>query len=720
MIEKVILNKINCFKEPTILETDKKVNLIYGLNGSGKSTISNYFINLKNDSYSHCAVSPKMEDHEIFVYNQEFIKTNFFESENLDGIFTLSKENKTAEQNIKSHQKKIEALEKNIIDKTDTFKSIIDHKNSVEKKSIEKTWEIKKSNTGGDRVLEFCFDGLKNDKTKLINHLIGIVKPESKPNKSVEQIKKDCSNILGDNSSEIEEIAKLEINLDIETNIIWSKQIVGNSHSTIATFINDLKNTDWVKNGMSFIELEESEEQQCPFCQEKTINTEFIENLQDYFDKSYSDDLTKLKKFKDNYTEIIANFPKLEIFNENLISNQRSVEIENKYLILKDSLDDNLITIESKIKSPSKIATLKKSFAALTNMNSLIDELNNEIKIHNKKIAEKELTTKNLKNDFWNIMRWEYDQTLSNLNTEKADYKLLEQANNLDIESLKNEIKDLQNSISKEQSKTVNIQDAIDNINETLIEIGIDEFQIQKHEGNYYRIFRGIEKDSVFKSLSEGEKMIISFLYFIELTKGKKTKESVNKKRIVVIDDPISSLSHIHIFNVGRLIHKEFLRSDFYDQIFVLTHSLYFFYELTDTNKERRKESQQLFRIHKTTKGSEIKSMKYEEVQNDYQTYWTIIKDGSQTPALIANCMRNIIEYFFAFVEKRDLNNVFQKKEMQELKFQAFNRYINRESHSLGQNIFDIKEFNYQDFLDGFKLVFKETGYEAHYNKMIK
>ena len=112
--------------------------------------------------------------------------------------------------------------------------------------------------------------------------------------------------------------------------------------------------------------------------------------------------------------------------------------------------------------------------------------------------------------------------------------------------------------------------------------------------------------------------------------------------------------------------------------------------------------------------------MSYEEIQNDYHSYWFVIKDDKQPAALIANCMRNIIEYFFNFVEKRDLNNVFQKQEMQDNRFQAFNRYVNRESHSLGQNIFDIKEFNYQDFKDAFAELFKVTGYENHYKKMIK
>ena len=73
--------------------------------------------------------------------------------------------------------------------------------------------------------------------------------------------------------------------------------------------------------------------------------------------------------------------------------------------------------------------------------------------------------------------------------------------------------------------------------------------------------------------------------------------------------------------------------------------------------------------------------MKYEDIQNDYQAYWHIIKDEKQAPALIANCMRNVIEYFFNFVEKQDFAQVFQRPELQEVSYMAFNRYMNRESH---------------------------------------
>ena len=164
-----------------------------------------------------------------------------------------------------------------------------------------------------------------------------------------------------------------------------------------------------------------------------------------------------------------------------------------------------------------------------------------------------------------------------------------------------------------------------------------------------------------------------------------------------------------------------------------MTHNLYFFYELAkapyrdikrlkdeEQEKEHKKEFN-LFRIIKSTKGSSITTMKYSEIQNDYQMYWSVVNDKNSKPALIANCMRNIIDYFFGFIENNALSGVFQEKEFKDnINYQAFYRYINRESHSDNVNIYDMKEFDYDSFQEAFHEVFILAGYEEHYNKMSK
>jgi wobble nucleotide-excising tRNase len=485
--------------------------------------------------------------------------------------------------------------------------------------------------------------------------------------------------------------------------------------------ITKLNNSNWVNDGIKYLPQEiETESETCPFCQQKTITKEFINSINDFFNKSYQEDLNKLEELLTEYNNAIKLFKTKEEYLQNKMLIEKKTEFEEKYKDVLKILKKNSKKIESKIKNPSQKIELADSIKTIDEFNNFVKRINKDIDSFNLKIDNKKDTLTKIKGVFWDIMRWEYDQTISIFKIEKSTYN----KKTFDTEKSTREnngvITAQKEIIEEQQKQTVNIDEAIENINGGLIDLGINDFNIIKHSENLYKIQRGDNKAEIFQTLSEGEKMIISFLYFIELCKGKKEASEVGTKKIIVIDDPISSLSHIYIFNIGRLIMEEFLKSDKYEQVFLLTHSLYFFYELTDTNHKRRKENQCLFRIIKNSEGSQITSMKYEEIQNDYQAYWSIIKDNAQPTALIANSMRNIVEYFFNFIEKSDLSNVFQKKSLQNPKYQSFNRYINRESHSLGQNIFDFKEFNYDIFKEALGLLFKENGYEEHYKKMMK
>ena len=94
MITKIIMNNVASYKTSTSLETDKKVNLLYGLNGTGKSTLSNFLYNRSDNKFVDCSIEGLKESDTVLVYNQQFIRDNFYETEDIPGIFTLSKENK--------------------------------------------------------------------------------------------------------------------------------------------------------------------------------------------------------------------------------------------------------------------------------------------------------------------------------------------------------------------------------------------------------------------------------------------------------------------------------------------------------------------------------------------------------------------------------------------------------------------------------------------------
>jgi wobble nucleotide-excising tRNase len=733
MVRKISLNNVASYKKPTVLETDKKENLIYGLNGTGKSVLSDYLYKPKEDIYKDCRIEGIDDNHEILVYNQTFIHENFFESENLKGIFTLSKTNKDAKTKIANAQNEIKKIgtEKEMKEKElQTAKKDFDSKQETAK---DKVWKIKTDYTGGDRVLEFCLEGYKKDGKKLLDLVEGLTKPANKPAKTIETIKEEVQGLTGDNAQKYDILNPILFSAqNIELESLFNKQIVGNENSTVSELINKLGNSDWVKDGLKYLPAEiENEREICPFCQESTISRQLFHDIKDYFDESYEADINSLKTFLKKYSETILSIPDKSTFEANPKYEKYKKDFELKYNIFLKVVNDNLKQIEDKIKSPSVAVTLKDSVSSLGELNGVIENINNLIIEHNKKIDKKETALEEIKNVFWEIMRWDYDQTISTFISDKTQSQKNIAAINKALQDIEIEIRKQKEIIVEQQKHTVNIEEAVTNINSGLIDLGIEDLKIKHHSENLYKLVREQNDNRIFHSLSEGEKMIISFLYFIELCKGKKDTTEAGKKKIIVIDDPISSLSHIYVFNVGRLIKNEYFGkketkngvvnwNHKYEQVFILTHSLYFFYEITETKHEERKEIQKLFRLTKNENGSSFISMSYEEIQNDYQAYWFIIKDEKQSPALIANCMRNIIEYFFNFVEKKDLNNFFSQEPLSSNRFQAFYRYINRESHSLGQNIYDLKEFNYKDFKDAFEELFKVAGYEEHYRKMIK
>lgn len=716
---RITMDGVATYKSPTTLDSDKKTTLLYGLNGTGKSTLSNYLYDIEDPTYKKCS-NDGLDDANILVYNTRFVKDNFHEVDSLKGIFTLSKVNKDVELKIESCANDLKDSKKN---KVAIEKEIEQANNSlaVSKKTAEDvTWELKTKYSGGDRILEYCLDNLKGTKSKLFDFLAAITLTEI--TKNIDDLKKEAESIQGEKA---QSYTVLPILLDtffpMESDEILKLEIVGNKNSSIAKLIQKLDNADWVNSGIPYMNtLQTSSDNSCPFCQSSTVTTSLADSIKEYFDESFSHSISTLKTLRSNYARAIELLPTTLVYIESSFLQTKRQEFEAKYGQLQTVLNANILVIDKKIKSPSQEVSLVKTNDLIVSINNIINAANNEIEVHNDKIINKQTELNRIKLEFWKIARKEYDQTITPYLIQVKEINEALQKSN---DALKDEISKISKLITDTaelQKDTVNVSAAIDTINKRLSDLGIDSFKIVKHTGTLYRISRNGDDVGDFHSLSEGEKTVISFVYFVELCKGKRSATDTATKKIVVIDDPISSLSHIYVFNIGRMIKKDLCESSVFDQVFIFTHSLYFFYEMTDTVHKRRKETQKLFRLVKNLQGSKIVEMSYEEIQSDYQSYWAIIKDESQPSALIANCMRNIVEYFFNFVQKRDLNNVFLADSMQDQKYQAFYRFMNRESHSVGQNIFDYKEFDYTLFQEALKLLFETSGFSEHYNAMMK
>ena len=218
------------------------------------------------------------------------------------------------------------------------------------------------------------------------------------------------------------------------------------------------------------------------------------------------------------------DIPSLEYFGNNIIVDKYIKDIE---IILKDIetiIKENIRKMEIKIQTPNVEVELETTENKFSELNDIITLINEDIKQYNEKIMNKQNSLRVIKNKFWNLMREKYDAVIESY--EVSDKSIKKQEKNIQDKIIENnrKINEKKQVIADNQKKTVNIDVAIEHINQGLLDMGISGFSIVKHseEEVLYRLKREDSDINVFKSLSEGEKMVISFLYFIECCKGEK------------------------------------------------------------------------------------------------------------------------------------------------------------------------------------------------------
>lgn len=728
MITKISMKNVASYKDETTLETDKRINLIYGLNGTGKTQISKFLANQEDENFKDCNIEG-LNNEEILVYNQDFIEKNFYNTDKQQGIFTLSEENITIKQEIEKLQEELIGLKSSQNENEGKLKEKQEDIIKIENDFKEDIWKIKQNHSGNFKDF---FEGKMGSKESFLNFIkskIGEVLSLDviNQNMNLEELKKQYT-FLTDTTQvklkNINEIPNTEFK-NIENNSIFNEIIVGNQNSVIADLIKKLENEDWVKDG--FDKYVSQDSQTCPFCQNDTITQEFRGYLESYFDKTYEDKIKEIEKLNDDYKNLLSNMPSIETFYRGDILDDKDLEFEKIYSQVTSKLQENIRKIQEKIKEPSKKIELEKTDEVFENLNNYIKQIQQKIIEFNGKLDNQESELKELEKAFWKFAIFEKKEIIEKYNKDKKEQEINKGVLDKENQTIKDSIQHIENTIKEKQKEVINIQEAVDRINNYLKDLGILSFciKIQDDEKQEYIIVREGENKPSFKTLSEGEKTLISFLYFLQLCQGKKEKDEAILDKIIVIDDPISSLSFNYIYEIAQLIKHTFFDSEnLYKQIFIFTHNLYFYHEFFKIiNKEDKKNNITSFRIFKNQNNfSCISSLKRDEILNDYQAYWQILKEYKQEKthkAIIPNTMRNILENFIGFVYAKKLIDIVNEYFANDIQYKAFYRYISRESHSDRENISDVKDIDINMFFEAFENFFNKLKHEEHYEKMM-
>ncbi|MDD8545170.1 AAA family ATPase [Escherichia coli] len=705
-------------------DLSSKVTLIYGQNGSGKPTVSGYFYDSQADKYRHCAFeSPHISHFQVF--NQEYIDNKFARSDYQPGIFTLSEANQESQDKINSNNKeraklstRIDKLNEEIAEKEGMKETVIDHC----------TRDIFNRTVNDRKILSDFLDGAKI-KRSFYERMVAI--PLSDVRTTTEELA-DKWRML--NQSEGTLVAEIHIPqttaLTEDTQKLMQEPVMPASSTQFSALIQKIGNADWVRQGQHYIN-----DDICPFCQQPFDVITFSRELTQMFDETYQTSLGMLSQAAERLAEDCDNLAEFE----RRVAIHTFVDDGSQILSLVKAVNKCfqilLQQLLNKIKEPSLKIQPENIQEPLLLLQNEVDAFNTRVRENNRLAENFTQEKQTLYADVMAHLRRICDEFFTERDRQLGELQNEVNSRLREAESLaanKKQLDDETNALTRQLS---DIQPTIDIINANLRLLGITGFEIICHDAEMklYRLRRGSEpeKAEVFKSLSEGEKTIVSFLYFIESCSGSLTPETVNpENKLIVIDDPISSLSHNYIYEVAALIKRKIIKAGAARHVVILTHNMFFFQEIL-LNSGRLQDNREapvnwsLLRIVKSDYSS-CEKLSMHEMLNEYQALWQTLKDvrdEKTQPVVLFNTMRNILEYYFSFSCKneklKDALESLASEHSDAGEYDSFYRAINRHSHSDGRNILSTGAIDKERYLKMFRRVFIQTDDDEHYLAMM-
>jgi wobble nucleotide-excising tRNase len=732
MIESISISRVATYDETGVrIDGLKKVSFIYGANGTGKTTLTKLLNESGAPEFFSCSISWRGGvPLQTLVYNRDFRDRNFGKGK-IDGVFTLGEATKEEKEAIEKMVAELSAIKAEGVQKKETLEKLEEEKQQAEDAFRETAWVqvYKKYET----IFKDAFAGFMR-KEHFKDKLIAQAATTSADAKTLEDLKAKAATIFGQAPVELPYISQVEYSglLEIESDAIWAKKIIGKSDIEIAKLIQHLNINDWVNEGREYLQGNGI----CPFCQEETITENFRKQLDSYFDKTFEEDTRRVKALSSEYTLISQNLVNLLSGIESKEKEKSDSKLDLELLSAHvKTISAQLRTNEELVKNKGKelsrsfsLTSLKDQLAAVS---ALIEDANSKLRAHNKIVVNYAAEKASLIESVWQFLVEEFRAPITQHTGNIAGrQKGIDSVSKQRAELLK-KYTELNKEIKEANKNVTSVQPSVDEINRTLKAYGFLNFEIvPSHEdANLYRIQR--EDGSIAEAtLSEGEITFITFLYFLQRAKGGLTVESVSDERILVIDDPISSLDSNVLFVVSTLI-KEILSAvknnkGVIRQVIILTHNVYFHKEVSYIGGKAELNTDTHFWIlRKKRKISALQACLMENpIHNSYELLWRELKNHEHNDSVtIQNTMRRIIENYFKILGKYhydDLLGSFQEFPEEQQICRSMVCWINDGSHTIPDDLFiqshdDVKE----KYAEVFEKIFINTNHHEHYKMMM-
>jgi wobble nucleotide-excising tRNase len=732
MIESITLSGIATYSPvtPETIQNLKAVNYFYGANGAGKTTISR-LINNPALSATSKVTWAKSDPIAAMVYNNDFIAANFTDSKQFKGVFTLGQ----AEQSQLDH---LEELKKER-DRHALFKSRaqenlngpdgksgkIAEKNALEEKLVGRCWEQKQKH---DDEFQGAFKGLRNNREAFKNRVL----QESKSNTSqlvdIEDLRKRANVLYGDAPLPMNGVSNLDLSrlVALEQNLVLGKKVVGKEDVNVSAMIQHLGNSDWIRQGMKYLGHTDDD---CPFCQQK-LPHEFEKSLEDYFDETFEAETSALSQFRDTYNALA----------DGLLAQAQTVLATDCSHLDKEKLDLELQAlnaimlvnrqrIDHKVASPSIDVALEGLAEIPRRISELINSANLKVSEHNRLVSGFSVEQNKLTDAVWRyLLDVELKDTLADYTKDVGRVGKAIDGITASVDKATVDISTADAEIAKIETLLTSVRPTVIAINKILKDFGFRSFSLDPAcTDNSYRLIRSDGTDAK-ATLSEGEKTFVTFLYFYHLLRGSISTSGISTDRIVVIDDPVSSLDSDVLFIVSSLIKKLFhevrQKGNNLKQVFVLTHNVHFHKEIT-FNPQRTGDAsikdETFWVVRKPDHFSKIEGFENNPIKTSYQLLWAELTKKPLPALTIQNTMRRILENYFKILGNIDTHVIIDKFEGQEkAQCQSLISWVNDGSHYSPDDLYvAISDGMAHSYMKIFFKVFKAMEHMPHYKMMM-
>lgn len=709
------------FTQETILpffdKESERISIIYGRNGSGKSTVSKaifkaagedvdgiesaVFLSSDNSSVNFENTNEKS----VYVFNEQYIVDNVkLKKEGLDTIVMLGKQVDLDEQILKAEVEKIDLLtsQKKLNMEYEKYKS------SSSLLSPQYYFDKMKNMLMGDTNWAGRVNDIKGGKRNSpVSEPVIKSLAENKPNDSLEtlesvyKVKFRQLEQAKTGEGKITTLVKAEnLKLVDEISIInlLAQKIEKPELTEREQYLISLLNTE--KDN----QLEEMKEffsnsraTRCPFCLQE-ISTEYRE---DFF-RSISKVLSriveehKINLAKCKINEIYFDTVPFEVVDKELLKQcGEQVALVNAKIAGVNNL------LQKKIDNPYEAITLLKLEIndEITKLCSLLDDLQRKIAVYNRPfenvaLLQGELLEINNHIAYYQI-KDDYDAYIRQTKEKEEKDKQIKQ-----VES---ELKAANELINKLKAQKESVDIAVDIINENLkyVFFSSNKLEIKVDNGTYKLLSSGNRVRP--QDISLGERNVLALCYFFtEILNQKERDKAYSNELLVVIDDPISSFDNENKIGIMSFLKSKIgsiLCANLNTKIIILSHDIQSVFDLekmcAEVNKKVTRDisSSCKYRLLELIQ-KDFRDFRYKK-HNEYteliQEIYNFALSGSEDRELmIGNVMRRALEGFSTFCFKLGIDEVSCNPEVLEILGDDFKDYfenlmyrlvLNSESH---------------------------------------